>query len=170
MVRNRNDFLLFLAVRKGCDLPIIAFVRVKRKSALDQRPWFRSRRDGWRTKATRLGDFKFFLFFSSFGKIPSMGRTRTTNTRTRHLKAASSQATSSAATPPSVPDLLAKAQSLIEQCNYQLAARFLQRILETDATHIEARELLGVVQLELGDLDAARLVGTQKKIDHELKK
>ena len=88
-----------------------------------------------------------------------MGRTRTTNTRTRHLKATSSQATSSVATPPSVPDLLAKAQSLIEQCNYQLAARFLQRILETDATHIEARELLGVVQLELGDLDAARLVG-----------
>ena len=101
-----------------------------------------------------------------------MGRTRTTNTRTRHLKATSSQATSSVATPPSVPDLLAKAQSLIEQCNYQLAARFLQRILETDATHIEARELLGVVQLELGDLDAARLVGpppTKKITDHQLK-
>ena len=93
-----------------------------------------------------------------------MGRTRTTNTRTRHLKAATnSQATSSATTPPGVPDLLAKAQSLVEQCNYQLAARFLQRILETDATHVEARELLGVVQLELGDLDAARLVGTPQK-------
>lgn len=90
---------------------------------------------------------------------PIMGRTRTTNTHTRRLKAVTTQASSSATAPPSVPALLAKAQSLVEQCDYQLAARFLQRILETDATHIEARELLGVVQLELGDLDAARLVG-----------
>lgn len=88
-----------------------------------------------------------------------MGRTRTTNTHTRHLKAATFHASSSATAPPSVPALLAKARSLVEQCDYQLAARFLQRILETDATHVEARELLGVVQLELGDLDAARLVG-----------
>lgn len=93
-----------------------------------------------------------------------MGRTRTTNTRTRHLKVASSQPSSSATTPPSVPELLAKAQSLVEQYNYQLAVRFLQRILETDATHVEARELLGVVQLELGDLDAARLVCSKKSV------
>lgn len=94
-----------------------------------------------------------------------MGRTRTTNTRTRHFKAVSSQPSSSATTPPSVPELLAKAQSLVEQYNYQLAVRFLQRILETDATHVEARELLGVVQLELGDLDAARLVCPKKSVE-----
>jgi hypothetical protein len=88
-----------------------------------------------------------------------MGRTRSTITRTRHLKTASS---SSATTPPSVPELFTKAQSLVEQCNYQLAARFLQRILETDAMHVEARELLGVVQLESGDLDAAQLVCPKK--------
>lgn len=88
-----------------------------------------------------------------------MGRTRTTNTHTRHLKAAISQSSLSATAPPSSSALLAKAQSLVAQCDYQLAARFLQRILETDTTHVEARELLGVVQLELGDLDAARLVG-----------
>jgi len=93
-----------------------------------------------------------------------MGRTRTTNTHTRHLKAASSQASSSATTPPSVSALLAKAQSLVGQCNYEFAARFLQRILETDAAHVEARELLGVVQLEVGDLDAARLVGPKKRL------
>ena len=94
-----------------------------------------------------------------------MGRTRTTNTHTRRLKAATSQAFSTVTAPPSVSALLAKAQSLVEQCDYQLAARFLQRILETDPTHVEARELLGVVQLELGDLDAARLVSPQKCFD-----
>jgi len=47
---------------------------------------------------------------------------------------------------------------LVEQCDYELAAKFLRRILDTDGVHMEARELLGVVLLELGDLSAAEKV------------
>ena len=57
-----------------------------------------------------------------------------------------------------VPALLEKAQSLIVECDYDLALRFARRILETEPGHVEAREILGISLLETGDLDGAKQV------------
>ncbi|KAG6908684.1 hypothetical protein DXG01_003698 [Tephrocybe rancida] len=57
---------------------------------------------------------------------------------------------------PPVAALLEKAQSLIVQCDYELAQRFVRRILEQDPSNAEAKEMLGVSLLEVGDIDAAR--------------
>ncbi|KAF7327853.1 UPF0661 TPR repeat-containing protein C16D10.01c [Mycena kentingensis (nom. inval.)] len=57
---------------------------------------------------------------------------------------------------PSISALLEKAQSLIVQCDYELAQRFITRILEKEPSNIIAKEMLGVTQLETGDIDAAR--------------
>ncbi|KAJ7035086.1 hypothetical protein C8F04DRAFT_1210500 [Mycena alexandri] len=59
-------------------------------------------------------------------------------------------------TAPSIPALLEKAQSLIVQCDYELAQRFITRILEQQPSNAEAKEMLGVVQLEMGEIEAAR--------------
>ncbi|KAF9267726.1 TPR-like protein [Marasmius fiardii PR-910] len=56
---------------------------------------------------------------------------------------------------PSIESLLEKAQSLVVQCDYELALRFIQRILEQQPSHTDARELKGVVQLEMGDIESA---------------
>jgi Flp pilus assembly protein TadD len=56
---------------------------------------------------------------------------------------------------PSVSALLEKARSLIVQCDYELAVRFSQRILEKDRRNVEAKEILGVALLETGDMAAA---------------
>ncbi|KAK7050993.1 hypothetical protein VNI00_005105 [Paramarasmius palmivorus] len=81
--------------------------------------------------------------------------------RTKPKKQAITKATEAASKSdipkqPSIPALLEKAQSLIVQCDYELAIRFIQRILEQQPSHAEAKELLGVVQLEMGDVDAAK--------------
>ncbi|KAJ7601783.1 hypothetical protein DFH06DRAFT_1489156, partial [Mycena polygramma] len=52
--------------------------------------------------------------------------------------------------PPSIPALLEKAQTLIVQCDYELAQRFVTRVLEQQPSNAEAKEMLGVVQLEMG--------------------
>ncbi len=44
-----------------------------------------------------------------------------------------------------------KAHTLLAQSNFELAIRFLSRALEMDAGNLEARELLGVAELEGGD-------------------
>jgi tetratricopeptide (TPR) repeat protein len=59
---------------------------------------------------------------------------------------------------PSTTSLLAKAQSLIEQCDYDLALRFINRILDQDPKNAEAKEMLGVALLETGELDGAKQV------------
>ena len=59
---------------------------------------------------------------------------------------------------PSIPSLLQKAQSLIIQCNYDLAQRFIRRILEHQPANPEAKEMLGVVLLETGEIAAAKEV------------
>ncbi|TCD69341.1 hypothetical protein EIP91_007897 [Steccherinum ochraceum] len=82
-----------------------------------------------------------------------MGRTRT---KTRKAKPLVTANTSEAAEPPSIPALLQKAQSLIVQCDYDMARMFVQRILEREPKSAEAREMLGVVLLETGEIDAAR--------------
>lgn len=77
-----------------------------------------------------------------------MGRTRT---RARNHGPAVSSA-------PSIPSLLEKAQELIIQCDYELAQRFIQRVIDKEPTNVEAREMMGVVLLEMGEVKDARLV------------
>lgn len=60
--------------------------------------------------------------------------------------------------PPSVTALLEKAQTLIVQCDYNLAELFVKRVLEREPTHVGALEMLGVVQLETGELESAKQV------------
>ncbi|KAJ7773281.1 hypothetical protein B0H16DRAFT_1511732 [Mycena metata] len=81
-------------------------------------------------------------------------------TRTKTKKKSTARVPESPATPvhtaPSIPALLEKAQSLIVQCDYELAQRFITRILEQQPANAEAKEMLGVVQLEMGEIEAAR--------------
>ncbi|KAG8981723.1 hypothetical protein FRB90_007057 [Tulasnella sp. 427] len=68
-------------------------------------------------------------------------------------------ATPAAAVPqPSIEALVEKTQILLAQCNYELAYRFVKRILEREPSHVEAREMLGLVELENGDIEAAKTV------------
>ena len=60
--------------------------------------------------------------------------------------------------PPSIEALFAKAQSLLTQCDYDLAQKFALRILQREPANADARELLGVTQLEKGQLEDARQV------------
>lgn len=88
-----------------------------------------------------------------------MGRTRT---KSKHSKitAADGQPQSSKKLEPTVEALLEKAQTLIVQCDYELADKFVRRILEIAPQHVDAREMLGVIQLELGEVHAAKEVST----------
>lgn len=85
-----------------------------------------------------------------------MGRTRPN--KTRRSAPAPTESPSEHREPPSLPALLEKAQSLIVQCDYNLADLFIKRILEQDAKNAEAKEMLGVVQLETGELESAKEV------------
>jgi Anaphase-promoting complex, cyclosome, subunit 3 len=87
-----------------------------------------------------------------------MGRTRTK----KSLRASIGKvepSTSVATNPaPSTASFFEKAQILVSQCNYDLAHKFLARVLDQEPTHVSARELFGEVQLEMGELDAAKMV------------
>jgi len=84
-----------------------------------------------------------------------MGRTRTENKlQTKATNPLSSHVAETQG--PSIPALLEKAQSLIEQCDYELALRFARRVLEKDQKNTEAKELLGVALLEIGDIKSAK--------------
>ncbi|WVQ93176.1 hypothetical protein IAU59_000240 [Kwoniella sp. CBS 9459] len=52
--------------------------------------------------------------------------------------------------------LLEKAHILLGQSNFELAVKFLDRILELEPTNLEARELAGVAELEGGDDEQGR--------------
>ncbi|EIW57553.1 uncharacterized protein TRAVEDRAFT_169445 [Trametes versicolor FP-101664 SS1] len=82
-----------------------------------------------------------------------MGRTRP---KTRKAKALVTEHTAEPATAPPISALLEKAQELIVSCDYELAARFARRVLEREPQHVEAKEMLGVAQLETGELEAAK--------------
>jgi len=58
--------------------------------------------------------------------------------------------------PASIPKLLEKAQELLVRCEYELAARFVERVLELDPRNEEAVEMSGLVRVEMGDVDGAR--------------
>lgn len=88
----------------------------------------------------------------------AMGRTRTKSKLQRHIPSKPSVAQSSSTSSPSILALISKAQSIIEQCDYDLADQFLQRILQKSPENAEAREMLGVVQLETGLVREAREV------------
>lgn len=85
-----------------------------------------------------------------------MGRIRTKTKRAKvpeevaQAKGESSQ--------PSIPALLQKAQELVTQCQYDLAQRFAERIIKRAPQNLDARELLGIIQLEKGDVDEAKQV------------
>ena len=92
-----------------------------------------------------------------------MGRTRTKSKNQRHIPTKTSTTQSSSApstTAPSVSALISKAQSIIEQCDYDLAGQFIQRILQISPKNVEAREMLGIVQLETGLVQEARKVSS----------
>ena len=92
-----------------------------------------------------------------------MGRTRTKSKNQRYIATKTSTAQSSSepsTTTPSVSALISKAQSIIEQCDYDLAGQFIQRILQVSPKNVEAREMLGVVQLETGLVQEARKVSS----------
>lgn len=84
--------------------------------------------------------------------------------RTRTKKKATSKATdppiqhAATGAAPSIDSLIEKAQALIIQCDYELAERFVQRILEQHPTNATAKEMLGVVQLETGQIFEAKEV------------
>ena len=59
---------------------------------------------------------------------------------------------------PTIEALLEKAQELIVQCDYDLAGKFVERVLKRAPDNVEGKEILGVVQLETGLLDAAKQV------------
>ena len=63
-----------------------------------------------------------------------------------------------AAPAPTVEALLEKAQELIVQCDYELAARFAQRVLEREPENVEAKETFGIAQLETGLISEAKEV------------
>jgi hypothetical protein len=86
-----------------------------------------------------------------------MGRIRTKSKKTTALVESTPDNKPSKAS-PTIPALLEKAQGLIVQCNYELAQQFARRILENEPQHADAREMLGVCQLEMGDLDEAKEV------------
>jgi len=59
---------------------------------------------------------------------------------------------------PTIKALLEKAQEMIVQCDYDLAGKFVERVLKRAPDNVEGKEILGVVQLETGLLGAAKQV------------
>jgi Flp pilus assembly protein TadD len=88
--------------------------------------------------------------------------------RTRNKKKVASKATeppiqhATSKTSPPVASLVEKAQSLIEQCDYDLAQRFIRRILEQQPANVQAKEMLGVVLLEIGEIGGAKEVRVEE--------
>lgn len=84
-----------------------------------------------------------------------MGRARP---KTKKTKQVVTENTAEPSQAPPIPALLEKAQSLLAQCDYEMASLFVKRILERNPENADAKEMLGVVQLESGELDSARQV------------
>jgi hypothetical protein len=84
-----------------------------------------------------------------------MGRTRTKKTKQVKPEPAPAKSTVSE---PTTEALFVKAQELLIQCNYDLAHRFVQRILEREPLNAEAREMSAVIDLERGEIETAKQV------------
>lgn len=79
-------------------------------------------------------------------------------TKTKKMVAPSAAVSMGTAPPrpiPSVASLVAKGKELIGQCDYDLALRFIRRALDREPNNAEARELLGITELERGELENA---------------
>lgn len=87
----------------------------------------------------------------------TMGRSRTKNKNLRS-KAANAADNVVLNRGPSSSALLEKAQSLMVQCDYDLALRFVRRILDRDPKNVDAREMLGLALLETGEVETAKEV------------
>ena len=87
-----------------------------------------------------------------------MARSRIKQKKTRTINESNGASASTRSSAPSVEDLLAKARSLVTQCDYELAEKFVQRILQQRPNHADGKELLGVIQLETGNLEEAKEV------------
>jgi len=91
--------------------------------------------------------------------LVSMGRARLKQKRSAPTSTTQSPAQS---THPPTTSLLAKAQDLIIQCDYSLARKFIERVLSREDVTVseknQAKEMMGVVLLELGEVDAAKEV------------
>ncbi|KAH9037791.1 hypothetical protein EDB85DRAFT_2132319 [Lactarius pseudohatsudake] len=85
-----------------------------------------------------------------------MGRIRTKNRKARPPIDDLAERQGEKKSEPTIEALLEKAQELIVQCDYDLAGRFIDRVLKRAPDNAEAKEMLGVVQLETGLLDAAK--------------
>jgi Flp pilus assembly protein TadD len=87
-----------------------------------------------------------------------MGRTRPKTRKARPPAPEQTDSQRENKSEPTTEALLEKAQELIVQCDYDLAGRFVERVLKRAPDNVEAKEILGVVQLETGLLDAAKQV------------
>lgn len=87
-----------------------------------------------------------------------MGRTRPKTRKARPPAAELTETQREKKSEPAVEALLEKAQELIVQCDYNLAGKFVERVLQRAPDNVVGKEILGVVQLETGLLDAARQV------------
>ena len=85
-----------------------------------------------------------------------MGRTRTKQKKSPYITDSSGDV--AIKSEPPIEALLGKAQDLLVQCDFELAGRFVDRVLQRSPHHAEAKEILGVIQLETGDLEGARQV------------
>ncbi|KZP00475.1 TPR-like protein [Calocera viscosa TUFC12733] len=97
-----------------------------------------------------------------------MGRTKTKTRSTRLMSSSAPEAPPHASISPkgagkrakkpapTIEALIAKAQELVVQCDYDLARQFVDRVLEREGGNVEARELKGVVEMESGDVDIAK--------------
>jgi hypothetical protein len=88
----------------------------------------------------------------------SMGRTRPKTRKARPPASELTETLRENKSEPTVEALLEKAQELIVQCDYDLAGKFVERVLKRAPDNVEGKEILGVVQLETGLLDAAKQV------------
>ncbi|KAK6906066.1 hypothetical protein I203_100048 [Kwoniella mangroviensis CBS 8507] len=73
----------------------------------------------------------------------------------KRQQAAAAQA-SSAAGPIDAASLIDKSHTLLAQSNFELAIKFLDRALELEPSNVEARELVGIAELEAGDEERGR--------------
>jgi hypothetical protein len=87
-----------------------------------------------------------------------MGRTRRKTRKARPPAPELAETLRENKSEPTVEALLEKAQELIVQCDYDLAGEFVKRVLKRAPDNVEGKEILGVVQLETGLLDAAKQV------------
>ena len=90
-----------------------------------------------------------------------MGRTRPKTRKARPPATEPTETQREKKSEPTIEALLEKAQELIVQCDYDLAGKFVERILQLAPDNVDGKEILGVVQLETGALDAAKQVCTQ---------